>query len=163
MAITLLAVLGGGLAGLLLLHTWAAQDGFRLASLQQQQARLATRIQALTARDQRLESPDRLQAAATALGMRPTGDPRFVRLSSGKLVGKAVAVPAPPPPAPESLSPAAQAQAQVRGHARARQGGRAAPPAGRSADPQVGGKARASRRAQPGGTQSARSHPRHTG
>ncbi len=87
-------LLATGLTALLLLHTWAAEDGFHLAALQHRNAELSTTAQSLAAHNQRLESPARLRAAASALGMRPAGNPRFVQ-THGQLVAKATAVPPP--------------------------------------------------------------------
>lgn len=145
-ALWLAAVLAVGLAALLLLHTWAAQDGFHLAALQQQQASLTTTQQDLAASDQRLESPARLREAAVALGMRPTGTPRFIRLGGGRVAARAQAV-APPPvvmaaPAPSAAPHGARPGPGHRsgapsdhhpdrsrpGTAGAQRGGRATPP-----------------------------------
>jgi len=98
--VAVVAVLAAGLTLLLLLHTWAAQDGFRLARLQQQQGRLATQLQTLQGADQQLAAPRHLQAAASQLGMRPAADPTIVRLHDGRLAAREVAVPLPPPVIP---------------------------------------------------------------
>ena len=109
-AILVGVILGGGLIALLLLHTMAAQDAFRLHDLQRQSAALADTQQQLQVATQQLESPATLAAKARALGMVPTGSISFVRLRSGRLVGVAkaapVVAPAPQPTASTSSAPA---------------------------------------------------------
>jgi cell division protein FtsB len=99
-AILVGAILGSGLIALLLLHTMAAQDAFRLHDLQRQAAELRDTQQQLEVSAQQLQSPATLAARARRLGMVPTGSISFVRLRSGRLVGVAKAAPAPAPPAP---------------------------------------------------------------
>jgi hypothetical protein len=99
----LVLLLGGALTALLLLHTWAAQDGFVVSKLQQQQAQLAATRTALVEREQRLEAPERLIRAARALGMQPMAAPRFVTLPSGRVVARGAV--APPPPSPSAPGP----------------------------------------------------------
>ena len=104
-AILVGAILGSGLIALLLLHTMAAQDAFRLHDLQRQAADLRDTQQELAVSTQQLESPATLAAKARQLGMVPTGSISFVRLRSGRLVGVAKAAPLPPPvPAPSASS-----------------------------------------------------------
>lgn len=90
------AVLAGGLFALLLLHTMAAQDGFRLHALQRQSAALGDSEQQLTVADQQLQAPSALAVRAHALGMVPTGALSFIRVH-GHLVAVATALPAPAP------------------------------------------------------------------
>jgi hypothetical protein len=109
------AVLAGGLFTLLLLHTMAAQDGFRLHALQRQSAALGDTEQQLTVADQQLQAPSALAARARALGMVPTGSLSFIRVH-GRVVAVATALP-PPAPAPTatpsaSASPAPSASAK---------------------------------------------------
>jgi len=99
-AVSVVGVLAVGLALLLLLHTWAAQDGFQVAKLQAQQAGLASRVQALEETDQSYSAPNHLQAAAAKLGMRPAATPHVVRLHDGRLAAREVATPLPPPVIP---------------------------------------------------------------
>jgi hypothetical protein len=95
------ALLGTGLLGLLLLNTLVAQGSFALhdlstkgRALQQQEQELARQVQAL-------QAPGVLAARATALGMVPGSSPAFLRLPDGKVLGVAVPGVAPvvPPPA----------------------------------------------------------------
>lgn len=100
------AILASGLVVLLLLHTMAAQDAFRLDALQQRAAELADTEQQLALQEQQREAPATLAKRARALGMVPTGSIAFVKLHHhGKIVGVVRAAPAPPPPPAPSASP----------------------------------------------------------
>jgi hypothetical protein len=104
-AIFIGAILATGLVALLLLHTMAAQDAFRLEALQRQSAALDDTEEQLAVANQQLEAPAKLGARARALGMVPTGSIAYVDLHRhGKVVGVVRAAPPPPPPAP-SASP----------------------------------------------------------
>lgn len=109
------SILVVGLVVLLLLHTMAAQDAFRLESLQQENAQLADTQQQLALAEQQRESPTTLAARARALGMVPTGSIAFVELHHhGKIVGVVEPVPSPAPPAPSpTATPSASANAQA--------------------------------------------------
>ena len=98
-------ILGAGLISLLLLHTMAAQDAFRLHDLQRQAADLRDTQQQLETATQQLQAPGALAAKARSLGMVPTGSISFVRLRSGRLVGVAHAAPAPAPTRSATTSP----------------------------------------------------------
>jgi hypothetical protein len=96
-------ILAAGLVALLLLHTLAAQDAFRLQDLQRQHAELADVEQELALAEQQRQAPSSLAARARALGMVPTGSIAFVRPGKhGKIVGVVhpAVVPAPVAPAP---------------------------------------------------------------
>lgn len=80
-----------GLLGLLVLHTVLAQDAFRLHALQTEARELVEREQALQREVSDLQSPHALAARATALGMVPGGSPTFLRLTDGKVLGRAEA------------------------------------------------------------------------
>jgi hypothetical protein len=99
-AILVGGILGTGLIALLLLHTMAAQDAFRLHDLQRQAAELRDTQQQLQVAGQQMQAPAALAARARRLGMVPTGSISFVRLRSGRVVGVAHAAPPPPAPAP---------------------------------------------------------------
>src|SRR4051812_41091581 len=96
-AILVGGILTAGLISLLLLHTMAAQDAFRLHDLQRQAADLRDTRQQLEVAGQQMQAPAALAARARGLGMVPTGSISFVRLRSGRLVGVAHAAPAPLP------------------------------------------------------------------
>jgi hypothetical protein len=106
-------LLVGGVAGLLLFNTSMQQASFVATSMEQQAAVLAGKEESLRMQLQRLRDPQRVAARAKKLGMVPATDPAFIRLSDGKLLGRATpAAPTntmriePPPPAkPESLRP----------------------------------------------------------
>ena len=105
-------VLAVGLVALLLLHTLAAQDAFRLQALQHRLAALDDVEQQLALAEQERQAPAALAARARGLGMVPTGSIAFVRPGKhGRVVGvvQPAAAPAPPPaPAP---TPSASAKA----------------------------------------------------
>ena len=103
--VVVVALLLGGLLGLLVLNTVLAQDAFRLHKLQVDGRALADREQALQRQVSDLQSPHVLAARATALGMVPGGSPTFLRLSDGKVLGRAE-------PAAVKVAPAAPAAAQ---------------------------------------------------
>jgi hypothetical protein len=98
-AILVGGILGAGLISLLLLHTMAAQDAFKLHDLQRQAADLRDTQQQLQVATQQMQAPAALAAHARRLGMVPTGSISFVRLRSGRVVGVVHAAP-PPAPAP---------------------------------------------------------------
>src|SRR4051812_45546930 len=99
-AILVGGILGAGLVALLLLHTMAAQDAFRLHDLQRQAAELSDTQQQLQVAGQQMQAPAALAARARQLGMVPTGSISFVRLRSGRLGGGAHAAPPPAPVTP---------------------------------------------------------------
>jgi hypothetical protein len=95
-------ILAVGLVSLLMLHTLAAQDAFRLHDLQGRQTELRDAEQQLALDVQRQEAPHVLADRARALGMLPTGSIAFVEVRRhGKVVGVVEAPPTPAPPAPE--------------------------------------------------------------
>lgn len=75
-----LAVLGVGLAALLLLNTTAAQDAFRLHRLQQRGDALVQEEQQLRVALLQDQSPYRLSARAMEDGLRPAPEPRFMHV-----------------------------------------------------------------------------------
>ena len=91
------SLLAGGLIALLILHTQAAQDAFRLHDLQRQAAALDDTEQQLQVATQEEQAPASLAARARRLGMVPTGSISFVRLHSGRVVRVVHAAPAPAP------------------------------------------------------------------
>jgi hypothetical protein len=99
-----LGLLAGGLVGLLLVNTLAAQDAFRLQNLRDQAASLGQLQQALTSQVVDDQSPGYLAAAAARLGMDPGSPAQFVRLRDGRLVGLVFAAPPPPAAAPPTTA-----------------------------------------------------------
>jgi hypothetical protein len=76
-----------GLVALLFLHTAIAEDSFRLHDLTARSTVLADREQALDQEIADVAAPARLAARATALGMVPSENPAFIRLSDGRILG----------------------------------------------------------------------------
>jgi hypothetical protein len=105
-----LAVLGVGLVGLLLLNTTLQQGSFAIHDLQRETSRLADRQSELERQVAVLAAPESLAARAVKLGMVPNPNPAFLRLSDGKVLGDpepAKALPKPKPKvAPEVTPPA---------------------------------------------------------
>src|SRR4051794_23561138 len=114
-AIFIGAILSCGLVTLLLLHTMAAQDAFRLQSLQQQSSALDDTEEQLAVANEQQAAPSVLGARARALGMVPTGSIAYVDLHHhGKIVGVVQAAPPPAPPPAPSPSPSASASAHAK-------------------------------------------------
>jgi hypothetical protein len=76
-----------GVVGVLVLNTKINEDSFRLADLRANQASLDLQEQQLRQQLADLESPNNLMAAATRLGLVPAGDPAFISLPDGRVVG----------------------------------------------------------------------------
>ncbi len=117
----LIALLAGGLVGLLLLNTASAQDAFRLHTLQSQAAALERQKADYANQGDGLGDPARLAMRAAALGLVPGGTPIFLAngqpLPKGAIrLGNLAYVPAPvviPPPlvTPSPATPATKASA----------------------------------------------------
>jgi len=102
--ILVIALIGTGLVGLLLLNTSMQQGAFEVSRLQQSNAALAERQGQLERTASKLESPTVVTRKAAALGMVADPNPVFLRLSDGKILGKPT--PAKAPPAPVKSKPA---------------------------------------------------------
>jgi hypothetical protein len=99
-----------------------------LERLQASSALLADQEQALEQSLARQAAPGRLAGRASALGMVPSENPAFIRLSDGRVLGKPKAgvAPPPPPPAPSpSASASPTASAKAAGHSGGKPGPRA--------------------------------------
>lgn len=95
--LVIVAILGFGLVGLLLLSTQRAQASFRLGDLQNQAATLQDQEQALQRLVEHDQDPASLAARATELGMVPDTTAGYLT-ADGSVVGpivKGAAVPAP--------------------------------------------------------------------
>lgn len=93
--VLVLALAIGGLIGLVLLNTTVNENAFRLHDLDTRQQTLDKEEQRLEqARDDR-ESPQKLADRAKAMGLVPAGDPGFVVLPDGRVVGTPVPAQAP--------------------------------------------------------------------
>ena len=97
--VVVVALLVGGLLGLLLLNTLVAQASFTLHDLSKQGKALQQREQDLAGQVQALQAPGELASRAASLGMVPGGAPAFLRLSDGKVLGQPTAGVAPVVPA----------------------------------------------------------------
>jgi cell division protein FtsL len=84
----LVALLSVGLISLLLLNTALSQDSFRLSDLRRHSAQLTDDEQALERQIADLEAPQRLAETARELGMKPSGNPIFLRTPDGRVIGE---------------------------------------------------------------------------
>jgi hypothetical protein len=111
--IVVVAILGAGLVGLLLLNTALAQGSFRIHDLQNRTAALQDREQQLQTAVDVAGTPAKLAAAAHRLGLVPATDPGFLRLSDGRVLGEPQAATAAPKPHKATASPAPSAGPSV--------------------------------------------------
>jgi hypothetical protein len=81
------AVLGAGLVGLLLLNTELQRGTFQVTALNQQAGQLRDQQEQLERQVRTLESPQNLADRALRMGMVPNPNPVFLRLSDGKVLG----------------------------------------------------------------------------
>jgi hypothetical protein len=113
--VLVLALIGAGLIALLLLNTAINENAFRLHNLDTNKKALDLRQQQLEQDILELENPGPLNAAAQRQGLVPIGQPAFIELPDGKIIGvptPARAVPSPkanPQPSARQ-SPAAPAK-----------------------------------------------------
>ncbi|MBQ1050366.1 septum formation initiator family protein [Micromonospora sp. C51] len=91
----------GGVLGILAVNTKINENAFRLDELQQQQAKLDVEQQQLKKQIAESESPGNLAAQARKLGLVESGEPAYIRLPDGKVIGV-------PQPAGGKLSIASQ-------------------------------------------------------
>jgi hypothetical protein len=118
--VLVLALLGGGLIGLLLLNTTLAQGAFTLRDLQRTGVLLSERQQALAQQLADEQEPAALARRARALGMVSGGAPAFVRLPDGKVLGTPRAAGTTPKPSAAAatlppLPPVSAGSAQAKG------------------------------------------------
>lgn len=85
-------LLGGGMAGVLLLSTTIQTQSAELIALQTREANLRYQEAALVAQVQELRSSQNLAQRAWELGMRPNPNPAFIQMPAGTVVGAAEAV-----------------------------------------------------------------------
>lgn len=81
-------VLLGGVVGLLLFNTSMQQASFAATALEQQADTLAARQQTLEMDLDRLRDPQRIATKAQQLGMVQAGNPAFLDLATGSIVGE---------------------------------------------------------------------------
>lgn len=77
------------LIGVLALNIAMSQGSYERSALAAESGRLAQEEQALQETQERLSTPQELERRARALGMVPSGDPAFIDLSDGSIVGEA--------------------------------------------------------------------------
>jgi len=151
------AVMGLGLVGLLLLNTTVNQGAFTLSELEERSARLDARAEALALDVDAASSSERLATDAAALGMVQVPQPVFVHLD-GTVVGDprpalpGATLPGLTPPAEQAdrptTPPAAPGATPERGRGDERGGG--AEPEGRSEQDRADGADRNDRAARNG-------------
>lgn len=95
-----------GMIAILVINTSLAQGAFTVTDLQARQAALTQQEQALSQLVAAAAAPDLLEDRARALGMVPSETPVFLRVPSGKVVGKPKAAPGGTGVAPRLLTPA---------------------------------------------------------
>lgn len=88
-AALVLAVLGLGLVGLLVLNTSLQQSAFYARALEQKAADLEVRKEALALEVDALRAPDRVARQAQSMGMLPNHNPAFLFLADGTVRGDA--------------------------------------------------------------------------
>src|SRR6478672_9929601 len=82
-------VLVGGVAGLLCFNTSMQQASFTATSMEDRAQALDAQQQSLTMELDALRDPQRVAVRAQQMGMVPANSPAFIRLSDGKVLGKA--------------------------------------------------------------------------
>lgn len=100
------AILGVGLVGLLLLNTSLQRGSFAIHDLKRQTSALAEREEVLDQRVARLKAPENLADRARHMGMVPNANPVFLRLSDGAVLGDAVPAEPQVTPKPKPKPPA---------------------------------------------------------
>lgn len=106
-AVLIAGILLAGLMGLLLVHTLAAQDAFRVHDLNQRLATLKDSEQQLQIATEQAESPSALRAHALGLGMRPSQIGSYRHANDGRVIGTLTAIPLPviaPAPTPTATT-----------------------------------------------------------
>jgi hypothetical protein len=95
----IVALLAGGMLGLLFLNASLNEGSFELSELRRETQEFTDEEQELQAEVDAYSAPDALAERARELGMVPGGPPAFLR-PDGSVLGEPS--PAPPPPAEES-------------------------------------------------------------
>ncbi|MCS6712396.1 hypothetical protein JSY14_10300 [Brachybacterium sp. EF45031] len=111
-AILCTAILLASLLSVLVLNVQMSDTSYRITRLQAQSQRLAEEEQALVEQNRHLDTPQELEKRARALGMVPVGEPAYIDLATGEVVGGEGAaatdpagVQAPPAPMPAVPGP----------------------------------------------------------
>jgi hypothetical protein len=106
-AVLIAGILLAGLMGLLLVHTLAAQDAFRVHDLNQRLATIKDSEQQLQIATEQAESPSALRTQALGLGMRPSQIEGYRHAKDGRVIGTLTAIPLPviaPVPTPTATT-----------------------------------------------------------
>lgn len=85
--VLVLAMLAGGVVGLLMFNTSMQQRSFQATALQNQVSALTADKQSLDLELDQLRDPQQLAVEAKALGMVAPSQPAFVRLRDGRILG----------------------------------------------------------------------------
>lgn len=112
-AVLVIALLAGGVVGLLMFNTHLQQVSFTVTALQQRADALSAQQQSLGMQLAHERDPQVLAQRARKLGMVVPPEPAFIRLSDGRVVGDpvpatsadAVRINPFPPPKPRALNP----------------------------------------------------------
>ena len=110
--VMLIALLAGGIAGVLYLTTMTDEAGMRTSAARSATTDLRLQIEALQRDVALLDATPRIADEAAKLGMVPAGDSAMLMINgsgAGSLIGEPSAVPGPPPPAPSASAPTAGA------------------------------------------------------
>ncbi|MBQ1073006.1 hypothetical protein KBX06_07510 [Micromonospora sp. C31] len=86
-AALVLVLVVGGVLGILLINTKINENAFRLEKLQEQQAKLDVEQQQLNKQIADAAAPGNLEANARRLGLVEAGEPAYIRLPDGKVIG----------------------------------------------------------------------------
>lgn len=89
-AVLVIALLTGGVVGLLMFNTHMQQVSFKATALQQRADALTAKEQTLGMELAHLRDPQVLAQRGKKLGMVVPPEPAFIRLSDGKVIGKPV-------------------------------------------------------------------------
>lgn len=99
-------LLGFGLIAMLVINTSLGQGAFQISELQQEKAVLAEQEAVLTQVVEAASTPSALESSARALGMVPSQNPVFLRLSDGVILGSPKPAPGRPVTIPLTASSA---------------------------------------------------------
>ncbi|MFU8872544.1 hypothetical protein [Micromonospora sp. SL4-19] len=83
----ILVLVVGGVLGILAINTKINENAFRLEKLQQEQAKLDVDQQQLKKEIADQEAPGNLVANSKKIGLIESGDPAYIRLPDGKVIG----------------------------------------------------------------------------
>ncbi|MFE9206000.1 hypothetical protein [Micromonospora sp. NPDC007230] len=83
----ILVLVVGGVLGILAINTKINENAFKLERLQQEQAKLDVDQQRLKQEIAEQEAPGNLTANARKLGLVESGDPAYIRLPDGQMIG----------------------------------------------------------------------------